>query len=113
MCGDIVGNCRLGAGGKIVFILLVAGLVLWGFWRWLRIQQANQRILDNPVARLQAPPAEVQHQHDDALPYLETDVVDSSTQFTKPDDQVRGWLDEVKTKLLNSDKKEEDDHTDN
>ena len=31
------------------FIVLFAGLVLWGFWRWLRIQQANQRILENPL----------------------------------------------------------------
>jgi hypothetical protein len=33
-----------------VFIVLLAGLVLWGVWRRLRIQQANQRILENPVA---------------------------------------------------------------
>ncbi len=28
-----------------IFIILFAGLLLWGFWRWLKIQQANQRIL--------------------------------------------------------------------
>ena len=37
-----------------MFIVLFAGLLLWGFWRWLKIQQANQRILENPVDRLPA-----------------------------------------------------------
>lgn len=97
-----------------IFIVLLAGLVLWGFWRWLKIQQANQRILENPVDKLQAPAAEViHHQHDDSLPYLESDIVDSRYQLTKPDDRVRRWLDEVKRKLLSSDKKDEDDNTDN
>jgi len=96
-----------------IFVLLLAGLVLWGFWRWLKIQQANQRILENPVAQLQAPAAEVIHHHDDSLPYLETDVVDSHYQVTQPDDQVDQWLDEVKNKLLSNDKKEEDGNTDN
>ena len=40
-----------------IFIVILAGLVLWGFWRWLRIQQANQRILENPVDKLPAPAA--------------------------------------------------------
>ena len=97
-----------------IFIVLLAGLVLWGFWRWLKIQQANQRILENPVDKLQAPAAEViHHQHDNSLPYLESDIVDSRYQLTKPDDRVRRWLDEVKRKLLSSDKKDEDDNTDN
>ncbi|HLO29674.1 MAG TPA: hypothetical protein VK249_11095 [Anaerolineales bacterium] len=80
-----------------MFIVLLAGLVLWGVWRRLKIQQANQRILEKPV---------------DPLPYLESDVVDSRYQLTKPDDQVHRWLDEVKRKLLSSDEKDEDDNTD-
>jgi hypothetical protein len=97
-----------------IFIVILAGLVLWGFWRWLNIRQANQRILENPVDRLQAPVVEIlPHQHDDSLPYLESDVVDSRYQLTKPDDQVHQWLDEVKSKLLSSDKKDEDDTPDN
>ena len=88
-----------------IFIVLLAGLVIWGFWRWLRIQQANQRILENPVERLQAPAAEViDPQYHDASPYIEREIVD-----TKPDDQVRRWLDEVKRKLLSSDMKDKDD----
>jgi hypothetical protein len=30
--------------------------------------------------------------------------------LTKPDDQVNRWLDEIKNKLLKSDKKDEDDN---
>lgn len=101
-----------------MFFVLLAGLVLWGFWRWLRIRQANQFILENPVDRLPAPTIEIiphQHDDDDALPYLESDVVvDSRYQpTTKPDDQVRRWLDEVKRKLLRRDKEDEDDDTHN
>ena len=95
-----------------MFIVLFAGLVLWGFWRWLRIRQANQVILENPVDRLPAPTIEIiPHQHDDSVPYLESDVIDSRYQPTKPDDQVRRWLDEVKRKLLRSDKEDEDDNS--
>ena len=78
-----------------VFIVLLAGLVLWGVWRRLKIQQTNQRILENPVDQLQAPAAEVIHH-----PHY---------QLTKPDDQVPRWLDEVKRKLLSSDRKDEDE----
>jgi multidrug efflux pump subunit AcrA (membrane-fusion protein) len=95
-----------------VFIVLLAGLVLWGFWRWLKIRQANQRILEPPMEKLPPPAVEVrQHRHDDALPYIEGNVVNHDSKLTKPDDQVSRWLDEVKRKLR-SDEKDEDDHTD-
>ena len=96
-----------------IFIVIFAGLVLWGFWRWLRIQQANQRILANPVERLPAPTVEViDHQHDDSLPYLESDFIDSHARSVKPDDQVHQWLDEVKDELARMDRNDEDDNTD-
>ena len=100
-----------------IFVMLLAGLVLWGFWRWLRIQQANQRILEIlPVDKLPALAAEVIHEpRDDSLPYLESDLVGSHYLLTKPDDEVRASLDEVKRKLRSSDNntKAEDDYTDN
>ena len=96
-----------------VFVVLSAGSILWAIWRWQKLQQASQRALENPVDRLQAPAARIAQQHDNSLPYLESDIVDSGYQVTTPDDQVHQWLDEVKTKLLDSDKKEEDDNTDN
>jgi hypothetical protein len=98
-----------------VFFLLFAGLVLWGFWRWLKNRQANQYFLENPVDRLPATTIEVApDQHDDdSMPYLESDVVDDRYQHVKSDDQVRQWLDEVKRKLLNSDKEDEENETDN
>jgi cobalamin biosynthesis Mg chelatase CobN len=99
-----------------IFIVLLAGLLLWGFWRWLKIQQANQQILENPVDKLPALEARVTHRrHDDPLPYLDSDIVDDGYQVTKPDD-VEQWLDEVKDKLQKSsdeDEKNKDDNTDN
>lgn len=92
-----------------MFILLFGGLILWGVWRWLKIQQANQRILEKPVDRL---PAQILYQEDNSEPYIESDVVDGFHLPTKPDDQVRGWLDEVKRSLLSSDKKDENDNAD-
>jgi cobalamin biosynthesis Mg chelatase CobN len=97
-----------------ILILLFAGLVFWGFWRWLKNRQVNQFILENPVDRLPATTIEtIPHQNDDSLPQLESDVIDTSFQPVKPDDQVRRWLDEVKRKLLNSDKEDEENETDN
>ncbi len=99
-----------------VFVVVLAGLALWGFWRWLKIRQANQRLLDGLIDldQLQAPaPKVVSHEHDDSLPYLEGDDVDSRYELTKPDDQVHRWLDEVKRKLRSSDQKDEDNDKDN
>jgi hypothetical protein len=97
-----------------IFIVLLAGLVLWGVWRWLRIRQANERNPENPVEKLQAPAAEIiYHQQDDALPGSESNAADSRYQLTKPEDPVRRWLDEVKRKVINNDKRDDDDNTDN
>ncbi len=98
-----------------IFILILAGLILWGFWRWLRIQQNNQKILENPVEGLPVPMAEIidAPQDNDTVSYIESNMLDKEYQLTKPDDQVRRWLDEVKRKLLRSDRKDEEDDTDN
>ena len=48
--------------------------------------------------------------HDNSMPYLESDLVEDRTQPTAQDDQVHQWLDEVKSKLLDDDKKAEDDN---
>jgi hypothetical protein len=54
------------------------------------------------------------HQHTNALPYIESDVIDGSYQVTTPDDEVHDWLDEVKDQLQSSDKKDKsDDDTNN
>jgi hypothetical protein len=96
-----------------VFLVLIAGLVVWGFWRWLKIRQANQRILDNPVDKLPAPGVEViDHHLDDTSMYLENDVVDSRYRLTKPVDQAGGWLDDVKRKLQKSDNNKDEDDND-
>jgi len=92
-----------------VFVILFTVLVLWGFWRWLQIRQSNQRILEKPVEKLQAPEVEIVNHHNDALPYLESGVIDDGYQVTKPDDEVRQWLDEVKDQLQSSDEKDKQD----
>ena len=95
-----------------LFIVLLAGLILWGVWRWLRIQQANQRNPEKPVEKLQAPTPVVMHyEQDDTLPTSASEVIDSRFQVTKPEDPVSEWLDEVKGKLRSSDKRDEDDDT--
>ncbi|HEX5807947.1 MAG TPA: hypothetical protein VFY25_04725 [Anaerolineales bacterium] len=96
-----------------VFIVLLAGLVLWGVWRRLQIQQANQRILAGPVVRLPAPVVEVaHHHHSNSLPQLDGHRADDGYEVTTPDDQVERWLDEVKDKLLDNDEKDQDGNTD-
>jgi len=96
-----------------VFVVIFAGLCLWGFWRWMKIQQNRQLILENPVDKLPTPAAEVIHHHDDALPYLESDIIENRYQLTQPSDQVNQWLDEVKDKLQSSDEENEDDNATN
>jgi hypothetical protein len=98
--------------GLPIFIVLLAGLALWGYWRRLQIQQANQRILELPVDRLPALAVEVPHHHHGSLPYLDGDITEDGYQVTKPNDQVERWLDEVKGKLLDSDEMDKDDNKD-
>lgn len=97
-----------------MFIVLFAGLVLWGVWRRLKIQQANLLILEKPVDRLPEPATEAPHHHHHhhagSLPYLDSDIADDGYQVTNPDDQVEQWLDEVKDKLLDRDEKDKDDN---
>ncbi len=95
-----------------IFIVLLAGIVLWGFWRWLRIQQANQHILENPADKLPPPAVEFEN-HRHVLPYLDSDFVENSSQLTTPDDEVHDWLDDVKSTLLENEEKDEDDNSDN
>jgi len=96
-----------------IFIVIFAGLILWGFWRWLKIKQDNLRMRENPVGELPAPITEVRrHPQDRPLPYVESEV-DSGYQVTTPDDQVQKWVDEVKRKLRDSDEKDADDTPDN
>ena len=90
-----------------VFLVLFAGLCLWGFWRWLKIQQNRQRIAEEPIEKLQAPvdPNELQ---DKFLP-PESDIVNGRNRLTQPDDQMHGWLDEIKRKLVNREKDNDND----
>ncbi|MFN8381743.1 MAG: hypothetical protein U0V02_07375 [Anaerolineales bacterium] len=97
------------------FIVLLAGFTIWGLWRWLRIQQANQqRILENPANNPPRQPVELENPRH-TLPYLESTVIENASQLTTPDDEVHEWLDDVKNTLLENDEKDEgdNDNTDN
>jgi len=80
-----------------VLIVLFAGLCLWGFWRWLKIKQNNQRIIEQPVEKSQ----------ERFLP-SESDIVDDRYGVTNPDEQMSGWMDEIKRKLINREKDSDD-----
>ncbi len=96
-----------------IFILLIAALAVWGFWYWLRIRQANQRMLEKPVDKLPPPGVEViDHHLDDLSMYLENGPVDKRYRLTRPSDQAAQWLDEVKRKLLRSENTEDEDDND-
>jgi hypothetical protein len=96
------------------FIVFLGGLALWGFWRWLKIKQTHQQIMDDAVERLQIPAPTVVDRYDgEASPYLEAENVNDRYQVTQPEDQVHRWLDEVKRKLQRGDQKDEDDDADN
>ncbi|MCB2160734.1 hypothetical protein KQH40_01465 [bacterium] len=94
-----------------IFILLLAGLVLWGVWRWLKINQANQKILGRISKKPRAPMIEDFHHHRaDSQSYIDHEVGNSRNYFPKPEaDQTGRWLDEVKRKLIMGDKKDEND----
>ncbi|MBK6791131.1 MAG: hypothetical protein IPG80_01020 [Anaerolineales bacterium] len=87
----------------LVFFVALTVSALWGFRRWLNIQQTNQRILENTVKRLPEAAVEVE-----PYTYIDSDVLDEGGyQVTTPEDKVHQWLDEVKDELSNSDEKEE------
>ena len=94
-----------------IFFVVFAVLILWGFRRWLIIQQSNQRLLEKPVERLPESVVEVRpHRHDGPMSYIESDTHDGGGyQVTTPEDKVHQWLDEVKDELSSSDEKEKDD----
>jgi hypothetical protein len=96
-----------------IFIVLLAGLLVWGFWRWLRIKQDNQRILEIPADRLPGPIGQPNHHLlNDSSSHPENTIIESHYRLTRPVDQARLWLDEVKRKLVRGDEKDEDDKSD-
>lgn len=96
------------------FIIVLVGLVFGGLWYWLKIRQANQNILENSVEKLPPPSAEIiDYQQKNSSRDREGNSIDSRYRLTKPVDQARRWLDEVKHKLQTGNKKDQDEHPDN
>lgn len=95
------------------FVVLLGALALWGFWRWLKIRQTHQEIMDEAIERLQIPaPAAIHRDEEESPPYLEGENVNGRYQVTQPDDPVHRWLEEVKGKLQSGDQKDEDHDAD-
>ncbi len=94
-----------------VFVVLFAGLCLWGFWRWLKIRQNRQRIILRSIENLDASPNSSESQ--DKFLQSGGDDVNSRYELTKPDDQTGRWVDEIKSKLHDGDKKDDDDNSGN
>jgi hypothetical protein len=104
-----------------VFVLLFAVLVLWGFWRRLKNRQDNLHYHEEPAGHLHAatvevpdhqhaPPVELpDHQHAAPPAQPGTEIIEDRYQLTTPADPVGRWIDEVKRKLLISDRKEDED----
>ena len=77
------------------FIVLIACLVLWGFWRWIKLQQA--------------PFVKDQKGNSSTIP--KRGKSKNRMIVTKPDYlQVSRWLDAVKKTLQNREQEDNDDH---
>jgi hypothetical protein len=90
-----------------VIVVLFAGLCLWGFWRWLKMQQDRQRSSEQPAGKLQAPPDPGRPR--DRFPPPGNEIANGRRRLRKPEEQVRGWLDEIKRKLLSRERDGDDD----
>jgi hypothetical protein len=78
------------------FIVLIACLVLWGFWRWIKLQQA-------PL---------IKDQPGNSTPILKRGGSKNRLRVTNPEYlQVSRWLDAVKRTLLNSEEEDINDNT--
>ena len=62
-----------------IFIVLFAALCLWGFWRWLKIQQSRQRMAGEPVEKLEVPGVAVGNELMDKDPQQATQLLEAVT----------------------------------
>jgi hypothetical protein len=72
----------------------------------LKKRQNSKRTAKKPIKKLQAPlkPNKPQKM---ILP-SQSDIVNDQGRIMKPDEQIRHWLDEIKRKLLNRYKDDDD-----
>lgn len=90
-----------------VFIVIFAGLCLWGFWHWLKIQQNRQRMAGQPPENQPAPadPSRPQVRFNSAA----NNIVNRRHRRARPEGPTRGWLDEIRRKLLDRERNNDDD----
>ena len=80
-----------------VFLVLLAGFIFWGIWRWFTVGQTS---LANP-------------KQGRSSPILKRGRLDDRFRVTKAEySQISRWLNEVKNALLNSGRKDRDDYPD-
>jgi hypothetical protein len=89
-----------------IFVVLFAALCLWGVWRWLKSPRNREGNAAGPMEALQGPPGP----GDSQIRSLQTGINPAAGGFrlTRPDDQIRGWLDEIKRKLIDHERNSDD-----
>ncbi|MGE5073192.1 MAG: hypothetical protein ACM3MF_07175 [Anaerolineae bacterium] len=95
------------------FIILLGGVALWGFWRWLKLRHTHQEIMDDAMEQREFAVTAAIHQDDASSPHLEGEDLGSGYHVTQPEDPVHRWLEEVKGKLQRADRKDEHNDADN
>lgn len=90
-----------------VFIVIFVGLCLWGFWHWLKIQQNRQRMAGQPLENQPEPvdPSQPQVRFNPAA----NNIVNRRHRRAKPEGPTRGWMDEIRRKLLDRERDNDDD----
>jgi hypothetical protein len=99
-----------------ISLIVIIGLFFGGLWYWLKIQQANQNILDNSVEKVRHSHSQadvVDYPQDKKSRFHETNGNDSRYKLTKPVDQARRWIDDIRRQVQSSNRKDQDDHPDN
>ncbi|NCP86709.1 MAG: hypothetical protein CO094_12930 [Anaerolineae bacterium CG_4_9_14_3_um_filter_57_17] len=80
-----------------LFVIAIAFVGLWFFWRWMKIWENQQRIEMQPVAPIVI----------EANPQSVDEAVNSPYPLVKRHDPIGGWMKEIKRKLIAGKK---DDH---
>jgi hypothetical protein len=89
-----------------VFLVLFAGLCLWGFWLWLKKRRSSKRPAKKPIKKLPVPLKTNKPQK--LIVPSKSDVSNDQRLLVLPDAQLHRWLEEIKRKLMNRNRNDDD-----